>query len=98
MCEHADPGLGPERRKGWHLLAGPNWTARKENPPVKGDHRAGYCATSKGDPIHELDVEPQEVSPGETESADRRLRFYTARRPMPVVSVQPDREFLGAAD
>src|SRR5438105_15692847 len=43
-----------------------------------------------------LDVEPQEVVLGETESADRRLRFYTTVRPMPVVLVQPDRKFVGA--
>src|SRR5436190_14580852 len=43
-----------------------------------------------------LAVEPQEVVLGETESADRRLRFYTTVRPMPVVLVQPDRKFVGA--
>src|SRR5438067_5941392 len=41
-------------------------------------------------------VEPQEVVLGETESADRRLRFYTTVRPMPFVLVQPDRKFVGA--
>src|SRR5438874_705104 len=45
---------------------------------------------------HALTVEPQEVVLGESESADRRLRFYTTVRPMPVVLVQPDRKFVGA--
>jgi hypothetical protein len=35
----------------------------------------------------DLDVEPQQVVLGEAESADGRFRFYTAVRPMPVVSV-----------
>ena len=34
-----------------------------------------------------LGVEPQEVVPGQTESTDGCLRFYTAVWPMPVVSV-----------
>lgn len=42
-----------------------------------------------------LAVEPQEVVLGQTESADRRLRFYTTVGPVPVVLVQPDRQFLG---
>jgi prolyl oligopeptidase len=43
-----------------------------------------------------LAVEPQQVVPGQTESADGCLRFYTAMRAMPVVSVQPDRKLIGA--
>ena len=38
-----------------------------------------------------LDVEPQEVVPGQSEPADRRLRFYTTVGPVPIVLVQPDR-------
>ena len=43
-----------------------------------------------------LDVEPQQVVLGQAEAADRRLRFYPAVRAMPVVSMQPEREFFGA--
>ena len=43
-----------------------------------------------------LYVEPQEVVLGETEFADRRLRFYPAMRTMPIVSMEPMGEFLGA--
>jgi hypothetical protein len=38
-----------------------------------------------------LGVEPQEVVPGQSEPADRRLRFYTTVGPVPIVLVQPDR-------
>jgi len=38
-----------------------------------------------------LDVEPQEVVPGQSVPADRRLRFYTTVGPVPIVLVQPDR-------
>jgi hypothetical protein len=44
-----------------------------------------------------LDVEPQQVVLSQTEAADWRLRFYPAMRPMPVVSMKPVGEFLGAA-
>lgn len=43
-----------------------------------------------------LGVEPQEVVLGQTEPADRRLRFYTTVGSVPVVLVQPDRQLLGA--
>src|SRR5713226_5321365 len=43
-----------------------------------------------------LDVEPQQVVLGLTESADWCLRVYAAVRPMPIISVQPDRKLLGA--
>ena len=42
-----------------------------------------------------LYVEPQQVVLGLTESADWCLRFYAAVRPMPIVSVEPDRKLLG---
>src|ERR1700691_1270887 len=41
-----------------------------------------------------LNVEPQQVVLGQAESADRCLRFYPTVRPMPVVLMQPSREFL----
>lgn len=41
-------------------------------------------------------VEPQQVVLGEAESADRGVIFYTAVGPMPVVSMQPERQLLGA--
>jgi hypothetical protein len=40
-----------------------------------------------------LAVEPQQVVPGETESADRRSGTDTAMRPVPVVAVKPSRQF-----
>jgi len=46
---------------------------------------------------HALDVEPQQVVLGQTEAADWRLRFYPPMRPMPIVSMKPVGEFLGAA-
>src|SRR5215204_3738884 len=44
-----------------------------------------------------LAVEPQQVVLGEGEAADRRLGFYPAVWSMPVVSVQPEGQFLGAS-
>ena len=35
----------------------------------------------------ELDVEPQQVVLGQTESADRCLSFYPAVRPVPIVAM-----------
>src|SRR6202163_2532506 len=46
---------------------------------------------------HALAVEPQQVVLGQTEAADWRLRFYPAMRPMPIVSMKPVGQFLGAA-
>src|SRR5580700_3867652 len=43
-----------------------------------------------------LDVEPQEVIPGEAESADWCLRFYAAVRPVPIVAVKPSWQLGGA--
>jgi len=43
-----------------------------------------------------LVVEPQQVIPGQTESADRCLRFYPAVGAMPIVTVQPSWQFGGA--
>ena len=47
--------------------------------------------------IGALGVEPQQVVLGQTEAADWRLRFYPPVRPMPVVSMKPVGQFLGAA-
>lgn len=41
-------------------------------------------------------VEPQQVVLGETESADGRFCVQATMRAVPVVSVQPVRQFLGA--
>jgi hypothetical protein len=46
--------------------------------------------------MRRLAVKPQEVVLGQSESADRRLRIYTAVGPMPVVLVQPDWKLVGA--
>jgi len=46
--------------------------------------------------VDDLAAEPQEVVLGQTVSADGRLRFYPAVRPMPVVLVQPVRQLFGA--
>lgn len=46
--------------------------------------------------MRSLAVEPQQVVLGLTEFADWCLRFYSAVRAMPIVSVQPNRKFLGA--
>ena len=55
--------------------------------PETAEHEPYYRA---------LGVEPQEVVLGQTEPADRRLRFYTTVGSVPVVLVQPDRQLLGA--
>jgi len=44
-----------------------------------------------------LAVEPQQVVLGEAEAADGRLAFYAAAWAMPVVSVQPEGQLLGAS-
>jgi transcription elongation factor-like protein len=44
----------------------------------------------------DLVVEPQQVVSGQAESADWRLRSYTAMRSVPVVAVKPSREFGGS--
>jgi hypothetical protein len=49
------------------------------------------------DRLPALAVEPQQVVLGQTEAADWRLRFYPPVRPMPVVSMKPVGQFLGAA-
>lgn len=46
--------------------------------------------------VESLDVEPQEVVPGETESTDRWLEADTAMRTEPVIAVKPSGQF-GAA-
>jgi hypothetical protein len=38
-------------------------------------------------------VEPQEVVPGEIESADRWLKADTAMRAVPVIAVKPSGQF-----
>jgi hypothetical protein len=43
-----------------------------------------------------LDVEPQQVIPGQTESADGRLGADTAMRSVPIVAVHPEWQFGGA--
>ena len=43
-----------------------------------------------------LDVEPQQVVLGQAEFADGCLIFYPTVRTMPVVSMEPEGEFLGA--
>src|SRR2546430_17182220 len=60
-------------------------------PPARGSNKAGFGQAIKMLP-GELDVGPQEVVLGQTEPADRRLRFYTTVGSVPVVLVQPDRQ------
>lgn len=43
-----------------------------------------------------LGVEPQQVVPGQTESADWCLRFYATVRAVPIVAVQPSWQLGGA--
>lgn len=43
-----------------------------------------------------LTVEPQQVVPGQAESADWCLRFYPAVRSIPIVAVQPSWQLVGA--
>ena len=43
-----------------------------------------------------LAVEPQQVVPGQAESADGWLSADTAMRSVPVVAVKPSREFGGS--
>ena len=50
----------------------------------------------KTTPVHELNVEPQEVIPGQAESADRWLCVETAMRTMPIVAVKPLWQLSGA--
>jgi hypothetical protein len=64
------------------LVAGKIWT-RQGRVTVPHDRRP-------------LDVEPQQVVPGQPDSADGGLRFYPAVRAMPVVSMEPTGEFVRA--
>jgi hypothetical protein len=41
-------------------------------------------------------VEPQQVVPGETESADGCFIIDAGMRPVPIVAVQPERQLLGS--
>src|SRR5580693_4050818 len=47
-------------------------------------------------PDHALAVEPQQVVPGETESADGCFIIDAGMRPVPIVAVQPERQLLGS--
>ena len=65
---------------------------RPESGLVQSRSRSAAEASGAGG----LAVEPQEVVLGQTEPADRRLRFYTTMGPVPVVLMQPGRQLLGA--
>ena len=65
------------------------WTCSARSRRARGE--------PDGDDHRQLDVEPQQVVLGESEAADWRLCFYRAVRSMPVVSMQPDRQFGGAS-
>src|SRR5580704_17935928 len=47
-------------------------------------------------PDHALAVEPQQVVPGQTESADGCFTTNAGVRPVPIVAVQPIRQLLGS--
>jgi hypothetical protein len=72
--------------------------ARIDEIPLKLSRVGKSTAPDQGKMISgQLDVGPQQVVPGQGESADGCFRFYATVRPMPIVSVQPDGEFLCAA-
>ena len=82
----------------FELCAVPDQTPAGADRRHRGCQSAGRRRVSRARTCGQeaLGVEPQQVVLGLTESADWCLRFYAAVRPMPIVSVQPDRKLLGA--
>jgi hypothetical protein len=89
-------GKSPTEAQGWPV------TAQATPPPRPGRNaedrsiwakQAHQLSPASLRGVTTLDVEPQQVVRGETESADRRSGTDTAMRPVPVVAVKPSRQF-----